>query len=60
MPVQIKEAIRAQAAYDVDPELSEPAKYMRNSMSLKGYKYLLAVGEHLLPLLPFEAAIRLC
>jgi len=35
----------AQAAYDVDPDLGKSAHYMRNNMSVAGYKYLLAVGE---------------
>jgi len=35
----------AQAAYDVDPDLGKSAQYMRNSMSVAGYSYLLAVGK---------------
>jgi hypothetical protein len=50
--MQIQERIRSQAAYDVDPEPSEGAKYMARDMSLAGYKYLLAVGG--LPVLYME------
>ena len=44
--MQVQSAVRSQAAYDVDPDLSETAQCIRNEMSLAGYKYLLAVGEH--------------
>lgn len=49
MPAQIQSAIRSQAAYDVDPDVGETAQYIRNEMSLAGYKYLLAVGKHSKP-----------
>lgn len=36
--------VRQQAAYDVDPPLSETASYIKNEMSKEGYRHLLAVG----------------
>ena len=41
---QVKDALREAAAYDVDPELSPAAQYMRKDMGLAGYKHLLSVG----------------
>ena len=40
----MKDALREAAAYDVDPELSPAAQYMRNEMGLAGYKHLLSAG----------------
>ena len=44
--LQVKDQLRERAAYDVDPELSPTAQYMRTSMGVAGYKHLLAVGAH--------------
>ncbi len=41
---QVKDALREAAAYDVDPELSPAAQYMRKDMGVAGYKHLLSVG----------------
>ena len=43
-PAQLKDMVRKQAAYDVDPPLSETASYIKNEMSKEGYRHLLAVG----------------
>ena len=43
--VQLKETVRQQAAYDVDPPLGETASYIKNNMSKEGYRHLLAVGK---------------
>ncbi len=40
----MQDQLRERAAYDVDPELSPAAQYMRSSMGVAGYKHLLAVG----------------
>ena len=42
--IQVKDALREAAAYDVDPELSPAAQYMRKDMGLAGYKHLLSAG----------------
>ncbi|KAK9820462.1 hypothetical protein WJX72_010607 [[Myrmecia] bisecta] len=44
-PDEIKEALRRQAAEDVDPPLSEGAAYMQNEMTREGYRHLLAVAS---------------
>ena len=43
--LQLKDVVRQQAAYDVDPALSETASYVKNEMGKEGYRHLLAVGE---------------
>ncbi len=43
--LQIKDALRKQAAYDVDPPLSEGLSYIQNEMGREGYRHLLAVGR---------------
>ncbi len=44
--MQIKEALRSQAAHDVTPpELSPAARYIQDDMSREGYRHLLAVSE---------------
>lgn len=42
---ELKETVRQQAAYDVDPPLGETASYIKNNMSKEGYRHLLAVGS---------------
>ncbi|GIL58890.1 hypothetical protein Vafri_13704 [Volvox africanus] len=42
---QMVETIRQWAARDVDPPLSPAAVYIRDEMSLEGYRHLLAVGS---------------
>lgn len=42
---QVKDALRQNAATDVDPELNAAAHYMRKEMGKAGYKHLLSVGE---------------
>ncbi|BDA45408.1 hypothetical protein COCOBI_07-1950 [Coccomyxa sp. Obi] len=44
-PSQVKDALREAAAYDVDPELSPAAQYMRKDMGVAGYKHLLSVAS---------------
>ncbi|EIE20159.1 hypothetical protein COCSUDRAFT_57886 [Coccomyxa subellipsoidea C-169] len=44
-PSQVQDQLRERAAYDVDPELSPAAQYMRSSMGVAGYKHLLAVAS---------------
>ena len=43
-PLQIKERLQEGYKVDVDPPLSDSARYMREDMSLQGYRHLLAVG----------------
>lgn len=42
-PQQVKEELRARAAQDVDPAPGPEALYMRQAMSLEGYRHLLAI-----------------
>lgn len=49
MLTQLKEMVRQQAAHDVDPPLGETASYIKNEMSKEGYRHLLAVGKHVIP-----------
>lgn len=42
--LQIKERLREAYKADVDPPLSDAARYMQQNMSLQGYRHLLAVG----------------
>ena len=43
--VQIKDTIRQLAAEDVDPPVSEPARYLRSDLTRNGYRHLLAISE---------------
>jgi hypothetical protein len=42
--LQIKQRLQEGYKVDVDPPLSDGARYMREDMSLQGYRHLLAVG----------------
>lgn len=44
--LQLCEAVRSRAAVDVAPPPGPAALFMRDEMSLEGYKHLLAVGEY--------------
>lgn len=43
--MQLCEAVRSRAAVDVAPPPGPAALFMRDQMSLEGYRHLLAVGE---------------
>jgi hypothetical protein len=61
--LQIKERLQEGYKVDVDPPLSDSARYMREDMSLQGYRHLLAVGaRHTSHILQFFApfATMLC
>jgi hypothetical protein len=54
-PLQIKERLQEGYKVDVDPPLSDSARYMREDMSLQGYRHLLAVGApHVAPFCAFR------
>jgi hypothetical protein len=42
-PDQLKEALRQRYTEDVNPPVSEPARYMREEMTREGYRHLLAM-----------------
>lgn len=44
-PEQIKQRLQEGYKVDVDPPLSDGARYMREDMSLQGYRHLLAVAS---------------
>lgn len=44
-PDEVKERLRAAYKADVDPPLSDDARYMQEDMSLEGYRHLLAVAS---------------
>ncbi|KAG2491482.1 hypothetical protein HYH03_010266 [Edaphochlamys debaryana] len=42
---ELSEAVRSRAAVDVDPPASEVTLFLRDRLSLEGYRHLLAVGS---------------
>ncbi|BDA75032.1 hypothetical protein RIVM261_087250 [Rivularia sp. IAM M-261] len=43
--VDVKQALIDRVAYDLNPEISEGSRYIREEMSVEGYKHLLAIGS---------------
>jgi Iron-containing redox enzyme len=43
--VDVRQALNDRVAVDLDPPLSSDAQYMREEMSLEGYRYLLAIAS---------------
>ncbi|RUT01080.1 hypothetical protein DSM106972_070860 [Dulcicalothrix desertica PCC 7102] len=43
--LDVKQALIDRVAYDLNPEISEGSRYIREEMSVEGYKHLLAIGS---------------
>lgn len=43
--IDVKQALTERVRYDLDPEISEGSRYIREEMSEVGYRHLLAIGS---------------
>jgi Iron-containing redox enzyme len=43
--LDVKRALKDRVAHDLNPEISEGSRYIREQMSVEGYKHLLAIGS---------------